>query len=477
MKRHLLADHEILKLHQAALRVLESTGMRITHSPGRRLLQSAGCRVESGDIVRFPQEMVDEHLAMAPSTWTLYSRTGKEALHLGGPQACFGPGTDLPYILDLHTSRRRTCRMDDVAQAALLADGLEELDFVSTQLCPANLPPHLVHVQSFKAVLEHSSKPVLFTAGSARELEFMEEMASAARGDASQGSKPFLIHFLEATSPLTLSVGMTKRLLFCASRGLPAALTSGPLRGAGAPLPLSGAVVQAHAEVLGAVALHQLKNPGAPVIAGFGVGTMNMATAEPLFATPEYTLAREASGRLFHLLGLPTWGAGGFADEHELDHEAAFQGVLSLLSFAPHGIDLIQNVASMGKGSTGSPLFTVFIVEMLGYLKRFTQGLKLDHVEGDLQEIGEVGPGGSFLGTDRTFRLHGGEEAFSSPRRGGSVEECRQGSWGKWECARKRALEIMEAHRPAPLPPHAREELRRILEEADRALAGTGFEA
>ena len=67
-------------------------------------------------------------------------------------------------------------------------------------------------------------------------------------------------------------------LLDLARAGVPAELISMPLAGATAPVTLVGSVVQHAAESISGIVIHQLANPGAPIVWGGAPAIFDMRT-------------------------------------------------------------------------------------------------------------------------------------------------------------------------------------------------------
>ena len=67
----------------------------------------------------------------------------------------------------------------------------------------------------------------------------------------------------------------------------------------------------------------------------------------------------------------------------------------------------------MGQGLIGHPAALVMCDEIIGYVKRFMRGFDIDDRHIGLEEIGEVGPGGNFLGLRTTARMFRDEPLVS----------------------------------------------------------------
>ena len=68
----LLDERQRLRLHEAALEVLDTVGIRIATAEARSLLVGAGARAVEDDLMTLPRSVVEDALASAPSKFTIY---------------------------------------------------------------------------------------------------------------------------------------------------------------------------------------------------------------------------------------------------------------------------------------------------------------------------------------------------------------------------------------------------------------------
>jgi len=474
-----LSEEQIARVHHATLELLETVGVRVLHPQAVEMLAAAGCRVTGGDQVKIPNWLVEDCIRSAPSRITVYNRSGKEAMRLEGHKVQFGMGTDLTRTHDLQTGELRQSRLDDVVKAARIADALDDLDFIASYALPYDAPPHLMYIDSFKAQLENSAKPIFFTAAGEQDLQVIHAMAAAVAGSAEAlREQPFLIHYAEPLSPLTHTHGAIAKLLFCADHAVPVTYTPGMMAGATAPVTLAGAIVQGNAEALSGIVLHQLRAKGSPIISGFGMATMDMRTSACVYGCPEYRLALSACADLYHYYGIPMWSTAGASDAHCLDQQAAMEWTASLLTAALDGANLVHDVGYLGQGLVGHPAALVMCAEIISYVKRFMRGFEIDEEHLALDVICQVGPQGHFLGARHTANHHRREHwrpqlcnralLDSWLAEGGS-------SWG--ENALERARAILGEHQPVPLDDGVRRALNELREKAAKDLEGIEFEA
>ena len=473
----LLSAGQIDRIHAATLELLETVGVNIRHPGARDMLAEAGCTVRNDGTVFIPGQLVADAIQSAPSAVIIYNRLGEKALQLEDRRIHFGMGTDLAQIYDLETGRLRESTLKDVQTAVHIADALPEIDFIASYAIPNDSPPNLLYLDAFQSQVEHSTKPIFFTAAGLEDIRLIHEMAAAIVGSSDNlRRKPFLIHYSEPLSPLTHSAGAVEKLLFCADHHIPVTYTPGMMSGATGPVTLAGALAMGNAEALSGLVMHQLRSKGAPIISGIGMAVMDMARATCIYAGPEYRLLVSACADLYHHYGLPVWGTAGVTDANCLDVQAGMEWGNSLLINAMAGVNLIHDVGYMGQGLVGHPAALVICDEIISYTKRFMRGFELDDDHFDLDTIGQVGHGGSFLSVRQTARLLRFEHWYPNL--------CNREPVGVWQqkggpnmadLAVEKARKILVSHVPEALPESVQNELAQIRFLGEKYLKDVKF--
>ncbi len=473
-----LSEDRIKRIHTATLELLETVGVRVMHPGAVDMLREAGCRVKEDNLVRIPNWLVEDSIRSAPSRITIYNRLGREAMRLEGNESHFGPGTDLIKTWDLETGKLRNSLLKDVANSARISDYLEEIDFIASYALPHDAPTNMMYIESVKAELENSVKPIFFTAAGLEDLSAIHEMAAAVLGGKDRArEKPILIHYAEPTTPLVHSRGAVDKLFFCADNAIPVTYIPGMMSGASAPVTLAGAITLGNAEALSGIVLHQLRAKGAPIISGFGTSTFDMKTSACIYGCPEYRLAISACADLFHHYRVPMLGTAGASDAHRPDQQAGMEWGVSLLTAGLDGANLIHDVGYMGQGLIGHPAALVMCAEIIGYVKRVVRGFDIDAEHIGMDVIRQVGPGGDFLTSAQTMKFFQ-KEHWRPTNCNRDTLDAWQGkggpTWG--EASTRKAIEILDAHQPVPLPDDARAALEEIRKKSETELENKQFE-
>jgi trimethylamine--corrinoid protein Co-methyltransferase len=470
----LLGDAHLAEIHHASLEVLRRTGVRVYEEEAVALLASAGCLVSDKTLVRFPAAVVESALQVAPSRIVLCGRDGEARLYLQGHRSYFGTGSDLLFTRDLESGARRQALLADVAQMATLTDSLPNLDFVMSMALPSDVPIATSDRHAFRAMLRHTTKPLVYTAWDEHGLADILAMAQAVAGSrAALQLNPFLLAYLEPTSPLQHSTEVVRKLLRLADEGLPFVYAPGPVEGASAPVTSAGSLVMANAEVLSGLVIAQLRRPGTPFVYGSGSGPMDMRTTVATYASPEFMLHMMATAELaHHFYHLPVWGFAGCADAQEPGLQAGVESALWILWTALSGANLVHDVGYLESGLTGAYEMVVVGDEIIGLVRRLLRGIPFSPATLALDVIDAVGPGGDYLGTDHTLDHY---RAVWYPRifdRRTFAAWQEAGAPNALDNARALVRAALVSHTVPPLPADVDEALAAIVADADARLAG-----
>ena len=449
-----LTDDEKNAIYEAALEIMTTVGQRVHHPEALELLRAAGAVVEEPDLVKVPRELVEKARRTAPAVVDVYSRTGEHSMALGHYNTYFGNGSAVTSVYDLETGEHRPTILADGEMAARLCDALPQVDFVMAYAHPGDFDPHVALLQSFRAMVANTTKPLCVVAEKRRDLEVMTDIAAAVRGgDAELAAKPYFVLYLEPTSALSHPVGSVDKLLFCADHGIPAIYSPAPLAGGTAPITIAGQVAQGTAESLLGLIIHQLRRPGAPFLFGIGPAVLDMATSQSSYNAPEYLMGYVCAVELARWLDLPNWGYAGTTDAQVIDAQAGMETAeLTLLSLAV-GSNLNHDLGYLDFGMTGSLELVVLTDEFLAMNRKVFAGVEVTPETLAVDVVRDVGPGGDFLSHRATAKQV--RKAQWRPQilnRQGRSRWLEDGGLDLREKARLKALRLLEEHRPVPLP-------------------------
>jgi trimethylamine--corrinoid protein Co-methyltransferase len=400
-----LGETDKAAIYEAALEIMETVGQRVHHAEALELLRAAGCTVTDPDLVCIPRELVEQARTTAPHMIEVYDRRGEPAMSLGGYNAYFGNGSAVTSVYDVDTGEHRPTVLSDGVDAARLCDALPMIDFVMAYAHPGGVDPHIALLESSRAMVANTTKPLVVVAENAGDLDVMWRIACELRGGAEElRAKPYFTLYGEPTSPLSHSVESIEKLLFCADWGIPAIYSPAPLAGGTAPLTVAGHIAQGTAESLFGLVIHQLRRRGAPFLFGIGPGVLDMATSQSSYNAPEYLMGYLCAIEMARWLDLPNWGYAGTTDAQVIDAQAGMEAAeLTFLSLAA-GSNLNHDIGYIDYGMTASLELIVIMDEYLSLNRRIFAGVEVTPETLAVDTIRQVGPGGDFLSSRHTAK-------------------------------------------------------------------------
>jgi trimethylamine--corrinoid protein Co-methyltransferase len=454
-------------IHRASLEILRRTGVRVYHPAALDLLRQTDAVITDDNLVQFPTGLVEWALRQAPSRVSLCRRGSSDLVApLEGKSVNFGPGSDCPNYLDPHTGERRRFSTADVTACIHVVDALPELNFCMSMGIPSDLGAANAYRHQFALMLEHTTKPIVFVCDDRADCEAIAAMASAAAGGMDQlRLNPTLLLYSEPSTPLKHTESATAKLLYMAEQGLPIVHSPAPMMGGTAPVTLAGGLTLGNAEVLSSLVMHQLKRPGAPFVYGSGLHHMDMKTTISVYGAPEFQLARVAVAELGRFYNLPTWGYAGHSDSCAMDEQAAADAAFSVLVALLAGNNLVHDIGYLEAGLTTSPEMIVFTAEMISMMRHFGMGMSLDAESLALEAIQQAGPGGDFLTARHTLKHFRELWQPTLMDRRRAADWVSAGSKRLGERLREKTIDIIEKHRPEPLPGNVQDEIAYILQE------------
>jgi trimethylamine--corrinoid protein Co-methyltransferase len=217
-------------------------------------------------------------------------------------------------------------------------------------------------------------------------------------------SRPFVLPYFNPISPLVINRGTVDKMFSAAEHGLPFIYSNYGMAGASTPIKPAGALVLLNAELLAGLVLSQLIKEKTPVILGSLPAFFDMKGMGS-FYDPQSYLVDLACAEMMAYYRLPHcgtsgsgmgWGADLVASGHQwFNHLVSCIGRVGLAPFVG------DNLGS----KAFSPTVVVYAHEIIQQARLFAGGFELNDAAVALDEMAQVGPGGSFLMSNSTLKL------------------------------------------------------------------------
>ncbi|MEX0318252.1 MAG: trimethylamine methyltransferase family protein, partial [Ruegeria sp.] len=135
-----LSQSDMERIHTAALDALEQIGLADAPQSGVDYLVGAGCVLGDDGRIRFPRALVEDTLAKANRSVTLYSRDGKTDLELSGSRVHYGTAGAAVHMVDVEGREYRDSTVQDLHDAARICDRLDNIHFVQRPMVCRDIP-------------------------------------------------------------------------------------------------------------------------------------------------------------------------------------------------------------------------------------------------------------------------------------------------------------------------------------------------
>ncbi|NBU14611.1 MAG: methyltransferase [Alphaproteobacteria bacterium] len=412
----LASPEQIERIHQESLRVLEEIGIEVLHDGARVILKKEGAIVdESTQRVRFPRELVESKIGLAPKSFILHARNPENNVVIGENAVAFGSVASAPNVAD-REGGRRPGNHKDYQNLLRLGQSLDAVHFWGGYpVEPADIHASVRHLDALYDMLTISDKPIhAYSLGAERNLDAIE-LVRIARGvdDATLDREPSVFTIINSNSPLRLDIPMMEGIIRMAKRNQPVVLTPFTLAGAMAPVTIAGAIVEQNAEALAGLVFTQSVKPGAPFVYGAFTSNVDMKSGAPAFGTPEQMKSAIIGGQLARRYGVP-YRTSNTCAANTIDAQAAYESVFSLWGAIMGGGNLIMHAAGWMEGGLHAGFEKMVIdADLIGMISEFLRPLSFSDDDLAFDAMKEVGPGGHFFGCEHTQSRY--RNAFFSP--------------------------------------------------------------
>jgi len=397
----MLSEDALQIIEHNAETILEEIGVVFAENPGAlERWKAAGAEI-TGERVRIPRGLARKLCATAPSSFIQHARNPEKSVEIGGRNLVLAPVYGPPFVRDAQGGRRYAT-IEDFRNFVKLGYMSKWLHHSGGTVCePTDVPVNKRHLDMLLAHMTLSDKPFMGSVTEPSRARDSVEMAEILF-DGLDG-RTVMTSLININSPLTFDATMMGALEVYAEANQACIISPFIVGGAMAPVSVTGTLTQVLAEALAGVAYSQLVKPGAPVIMGAFVTSIDMNSGAPTFGTPEASQITYGVGQLARRLGLPYRSAGGFTGSKLPDAQAAYESANSLNAGLFAGVNFMLHACGWLEGGLVSS-YEKFVMDadQLGILHRMAAGVTADENAQAMDALREVGPGGHFLGCAHT---------------------------------------------------------------------------
>ena len=363
-----LDESQVLHVHETSLRILREIGILCYNREAARIFEEAGCLVEEdtggASRVRFPDDLVQESLDLAPSEVLLGARDPANVLILKAeePRVRFGSGSEANIYLEMNPARfkrvdgpeemeypvyeRKRGSVRLLCEAARLCQQLDNLDFFirTVNIQDPDIEEKDKDVNKFFASLNNIDKHVMAGLTALESLDAVIRMGEIIAGGREGLLRNPVLSFITCVtkSPLQFVEDTPKKMMEMVARGLPVVVSSSPQGGSTAPIQEGGMVAQINAEIVAGITLTQLVKPGAPVLYGSVPVRARMDDLNDLYGAPEFCQYNIDCVQMARFYGIPCYSTAGVGDARVPGVQATVEKLLSHITIPMSGAQYVH---------------------------------------------------------------------------------------------------------------------------------------
>jgi trimethylamine--corrinoid protein Co-methyltransferase len=409
----LVSDDEVERIHEAALAILETIGVKCQVKPARDLMARAGAIIED-ERVKVGREIVEAALAAVPSSIPLTSRNPARTVKFGGEflttAAVLGP----PACTDLLRGRR-TGTTSDLAELLKLTQFFNCIQLNGYPVEPLDVEVPVRHLEAAFLMLTLTDKVLYVYCQSPKRIEDVLTLCAIARGETLEqfAQSPGVYSIINTNTPLQYDIPMTTGIMEMARYGQPVLITPFVMAGASTPATIASAMALNTAEVLFGVVLGQLVRPGAPAVYGCAAMNVDMKTGAPAYGLAEMHRCTIVGGQMARRYNMPL-RSSNFSASNIPDFASGMESAGSVFAALHAGANFLMHAAGWVEGGLCTS-YEKFVLDcdLMQSALHLIDPIEITSETLALEEVRSVGPGGYFFGTERTISTF--ETAFYRP--------------------------------------------------------------
>ncbi|MEM7120673.1 MAG: trimethylamine methyltransferase family protein [Pseudomonadota bacterium] len=461
-----LSDSDVLRIHQAALDLLERIGMAQPTERVAAVALANGCSLSETGRLLFPRLLVEDVLARAATSVVVHGRDPVFDFEARVGTVNFCTGGAAVSMLDLESRTYRPSTLRDLYDLARLCDTLPNIQWFARPVVATDIADIFdLDVNTIYACAAGTRKHIATSITLGEHVERLVPLLDGlAGGEGRFAKRPFCtVHATMVVSPMTFAPDSLDVACAAVDIGMPIHCQSGPQAGATAPAALAGTLAQICAEVLASLTIINLMKPGHPVVLGNWAFVSDLRTGAFSGGGAEQALLGAAAGQMAAFYGVPGGMGAGMTDSKLPDNQAGFEKGLTIALAALSGSGMVYESAGMVASLLGCSLEAMVIDdEMLSNIRRIARGIEVNDETLSVDLISDVTAGpGHFLGTRQTMDLM--ETEYVYPRladRSNPDDWAEAGALDIAQRATRVVHAVLESHRPWHIDPDLDADLR-----------------
>lgn len=466
-----LSREELEKIHCATVAVLEKTGVCVESDDVRRLLLEKGARADGANVL-LPSGMVEHAISLINKEVMLAARDPKHSVALPADRTLNSTSGYAAYVHDMETSESRASTAADLADFAVLADALPEVDFFWPIAMPTEIEsPQLQEIAALDVAFRNTAKHVQCSLSDGETATEQIRLAAALAGGLDKlRENPLFSVVSSPFTPLTFKKGTAESYLPMARAGIPVVPMNVPMAGTTAPVTLAGALVMTNAEQLATLVILKCADKDAPMVYSSDTGTAEMTTGGMNYDSPDRPILCASMSQVARFYGFPSCVSHDSSEEKNYTIKSGFErNALRIAMNSMTRSDLAVWMGSLDE-ALGASLWDLLLdAEAVRLANEYTRRLAVNDDTLAVDVITSLGPGGNFLKSAHTAKNFRREVSLYDYRNNFIFADEDADYVAK---AKDRVRGILKSHRPSPIPEDRLAAMDEVMSEARRRFNG-----
>jgi len=390
----LLSQDQIQQMHNAALEILESVGIKIEHPRLIQMLSGQNGVIIEDNWARLLPDVVDRYVNEQRQRARPFSHPETSKIHCSA-------GGYASYTVDMETDEVRPITTTDLIQYTKLIHAMNDAGYPIAGSCPGfpqDVPPPLRPLAQYRIGAEYSKFGGSADIPSIPIAEYIREMQQVM-------GRTFFSLPLYMVSPLRLQGDSLERVLHFWDELSSISVSSMPMIGVSLPIFFPDAFVLAMAEVMGGYTIMRVMG-AANVSFSVNAHPFDMKYTALTFASPEHNLCDLTQMEINRFYGISHPGSRSLRTMAKRPGiQAAAEKSASAVIGALAGSRSFSSGGVMALDELFSPEQLVIDCEIIAYVKRFIEGYEFSGLRLSIQDIREMSLRGHFLEHEST-RAH-----------------------------------------------------------------------
>ena len=389
-KIEVLSQDEIMQIHNAALRILEKTGMSMPSQECLRRCEKAGAVVDyDQELLRIPASLMEDLIRD-------YKQTNPRETDLLEREPVKGGISTQVFVVDYKTKKRRYGLTDDILKGIQMVHHLDNIAYSNAVCVPSDVDSRVTDLHTYLQLYKYSKKgggTYILSPESANYILDMADVMGRKEG-----------YLFESVSPLRFRKETLEMGLMFADRGHYLSIAPMVMGGSTGPVTMAGVMTLLTAEILGSLFSCYALTGQFPGFYGHGSHSTDPSNLLCSFGSPNQALIGIASAQIGDFYGMYAGSNSALSDALQLDFQGGFEKAANMIFSCLAGTVSIgcQGIAGADQGFSFEQL--VVDNEWLDAYRHIVSGFEVneDTIAEDL--IHTIGIGGNFIAEEHTVK-------------------------------------------------------------------------